>query len=149
MRHFVQTGTLGLLLTFCATGTADDKFSVACSIKNENLSRCALLVADIVTAKFTARFPSTSYEIFAHSNIQEFSNGGFSAYAIVGVIPRNSGQFPLRTYSSTTIDGSGKIYSLVELSEIELRVYRQAVSNMMERCEISPKCDIYKSRDAK
>lgn len=125
------------------------EFSVNCFYKNENLKKCASAVSDIVTDKFTRTYPNTRFEIFAHSNIIGFSNGGYSAYAVTGVIPKNSGEFPLSTFSSTNINGSDTRFNQIELANIELKVYRAAVQNLMEQCEISPNCDVYMARQSR
>ncbi|QDZ29349.1 hypothetical protein [Noviherbaspirillum sp. UKPF54] len=124
-------------------------FNVACSYKNDNLQRCASVIADIVTDKFIAKFPATKYQIFVHSNIMSFTNGGYSAYAIAGVVPKNSGQFPMNRFANTNINGTDKKFSAVELANYELETYRSAVKSLMEQCEISPSCDVYIPRETK
>lgn len=144
-RSCTRFSLLAALLLFQPVSQAGE-FSVACTYKNKNLQECASVVADLVTDKFIARFPSSRYQIFVHSNIMSFTNGGFSAYAVSGVVPRNSGQFPVVRFSSTNINGSDKRFGAVELSNYELETYRAAVKNLMEECEISPDCDVYSPR---
>ncbi|MCP4348649.1 MAG: hypothetical protein GY795_24485 [Desulfobacterales bacterium] len=125
------------------------KFSVSCSYKNDSLQKCASIISDIVTEKFTAKFPATHFQIFVHSSVMGFTNGGYSAYAIAGVIPKNSNQFPNRTFSSTSINGTVKKFTAIQLSNIEMETYRSAVQNFMDQCEISPNCDVYKAYEIK
>lgn len=121
-------------------------FSVSCSYKNDNLSKCASVLSDVVTDKFISKFPADKFQIFVHSNVMGFSDGGYSAYAVSGVIPKNSDQFPIRTFSSTNINGNDKKFNQIELATQELITYRSAVKSLMEQCEISPNCDVFTAR---
>jgi hypothetical protein len=121
-------------------------FSVFCSYKNSNLEKCASVVSDVVTDKFVAKFPADKFQIFVHSNVMAFTDGGFSAYAVAGVIPKDSAQFPVRTFSSTQINGTERKFNQIELANVELETYRAVVRNLMENCEISPNCDVYTAR---
>ena len=85
----------------------------------------------------------TKYQIFVHSSVVGFTNGGYGAYAVSGVIPAGSGRFPVHTFSNTNINGSDTRFSQIDLSKVELTTYRAAVQNLMEQCEISPTCDVY------
>lgn len=124
-------------------------FSVFCSYKNDNLQKCANVVADIVTDKFVAKFPVAKFQIFVHSNIHSYTNGGYTAYAVAGVVPYGSAQFPVRTFSNSSTNGTDRRFTAVELANEELSVYRAAVTNLMEQCEISPSCDVYRAWDKK
>lgn len=131
---------VGLMSTQAAVA---GEFSVNCSYKNENLRKCATALADIVTDKFVSKFPSSRFQIFVHSSVVGFSNGGYGAYAVAGVIPAQSGDFPVRRFSSTNINGANIQFNQIELAKIELETFRAAVRNLMEQCEISPNCDVY------
>lgn len=124
-------------------------FSVFCSYRNDNLQKCAEAIADIVTDKFVVKFPAAKFQIFVHSNVSSFTNGGFAAYAVAGVVPNGSAQFPVKTYSNTRINGADKSFTAVELANEELSIFRAAVTNLMGQCEISPNCDIYSARNGK
>ena len=125
------------------------EFAVNCSYKNDNLKNCASKVSDIITDKFIAKFPVTRFQIFVHSNVHSYTNGGFSAYAVAGVVPKNSGQFPLNRFSSSNINGTDKIFSQIDLAKYELDTFRSAIKSLMDQCEVSPDCDVYDSRDEK
>jgi|SRR5690606_20525601 len=145
MKLKLAAATLTLQLS-ALSGAHAGEFSVFCSYKNDNLTKCASVISDIVTDKFIAKYPASKYQIFLYSNIHSFTNGGYSAYAISGVIPRGSAMFPVRYYSSTSINGGDKIFGAVQLAEFERDIYRTAAKSLMEACEISPNCDVYQER---
>lgn len=117
------------------------QFSITCTYQNE-IDSCARLVSDLVTEKFVAKFPALRFSIFVHSNIHSYSNGGYAAYAVTGVIPKDSNQFPANRYATTTFDREKRLDTL-ELSWIEKENFRDAVKVLMDKCEISPTCDVY------
>jgi hypothetical protein len=123
------------------------EFAVHCSYKTDGIKDCASVISDVVTEKFMAKFSSNKFEIFVHSHVSGFSDGGFAAYAVTGVVPINSGQFPVLRFSSTHINGGDKQYNRVELANLELKAYRTAVRKLMEQCEISLNCDVYAPRE--
>ncbi len=129
-----------------AQGAHAGEFSVSCSYKNDNIEKCASVLSDVVTDKFVAKYSAAKFQIFVHSSIFGFTDGGYSAYAVAGVVPKNSGQFPLRTFSSTSVNSNNKKFSAVELAGFELDVYRSAVRSLMEQCQISADCDVYNPR---
>ncbi|MCK7499002.1 MAG: hypothetical protein MZW92_57225 [Comamonadaceae bacterium] len=131
--------TIGAL---CQATAAAGTFRVACSYENDNLSKCASVVSDIVTDKFIAKFPSDRYSIFVHSDIHSYSNGGYVAYAVTGVVPTGSSQFPIRRFSATTLERE-KRADRAKLGEVELENFRDAVKQLMDHCDLSPDCDIY------
>lgn len=142
---FTNTARMGMAtiaIAIMPTAHAGD-YSVYCSYKNENLPKCASVIADIVTDKFVAKFPAKRFEIFVHSNVHRYTNGGYTAYAITGVIPMDSYQFPLRRVSRTDVNTTTKVFNVIDLAEKELNVIRGAAEDLMAQCEISPNCDIY------
>ena len=144
--HFKTLIAAALCLSALHGAASAGEFSVFCSYKNDNLERCADAVSDIVTDKFTAKFPSSQYQIFLHSNIHHYTNGGFGAYAVAGVIPRGSAMFPVRTFSATSINGTDKNFGAIEQAGIERDVYRSAAKSLIDACEVSPSCDVYVKR---
>ncbi|MFZ4550892.1 MAG: hypothetical protein ACOYNB_03620 [Aquabacterium sp.] len=134
--------TLGLHMAASA-----GEFNVFCTYKNDNIEKCANVISDLVTDKYIAKYPANQYQIFVHSNIHNYTNGGYAAYALAGIIPRGSATFPAKYFSSTRIDGSDKTFSSVQLAEVELETYRSAVKSLMDACEISPNCDVYTRRN--
>lgn len=138
-----------LLATLASLSSASiiaGEFNVACSYRNSNLDHCADVISDLVTDKFIAHYPAKRFQIFVHSNIYKFTDGGFSSFAIAGVVPLNSGEFPIARYSSTNANSSNEQFSGLQLADFELKTYRQAVTTLMEECELSPTCDVYTAR---
>ena len=142
MRQAAAT-LLPALSIFLATHATAGEFFVSCSYSNDNLSKCATVIRDLVTDKFTSKYPATRFEIFLHSDVMGFTDGGYSAFAIAGVAQRGSTDFPIRRFTSVQINGTNNRFSAVELAEIELQVYRQAAKRLMDACEISPTCDVF------
>lgn len=143
MTHAFRTATAAVVLaSTLALPAMAGEFSVSCSFSNENLRQCATVINDLVTDKFLAKYPASRFQIFVHSNIVGFTSGGYGAYAVAGVIPAGSGRFPVHRFSSTNINGSNTKFSQIDLAKTELSTYRAAVRNLMERCEISPTCDV-------
>ncbi len=118
------------------------EFRVSCSYKFDSLLRCADAVSDIVTEKYIAKFPAKKFTIFVHSNIHAYSNGGYVAYAVAGVVPTASDQFPRKRFSTTTMERERRA-TQIELAEVEKENFREAVKQLMDNCEISPNCDVY------
>lgn len=137
---------VALLVLMAAKAASAGNFSMACSYTNANLQKCAAVVADLVTDKFVAKYPAAKFQIFAYSNVHKYTSGGYAAFAVAGVIPKDSGQFPLFKYSATRIDGTDKTYGQIEIAAKELEAYRAAVKSLMDECEISPNCDVYTAR---
>jgi len=97
----IQVALASAGLTFFQ-GAVAGQFSVFCSYQNDNIQECAEVVSNIVTDKFTARFPAKKYQIFVHSNIHSYTNGGYAAYAVTGVILKGSDQFPEKRFLRQT-----------------------------------------------
>jgi len=120
-------------------------FRVTCSYEAESLSACASVVSDLVTDKFIAKFPDSQFSIFVHSDMHSYSNGGYVAYALAGVVPTGSSQFPLRRFSATTMERQ-KRADHVTRAAVERENFRDAVKQLMDKCELSPSCDVYSAR---
>lgn len=98
MKELAKYTTFGAVcLSFALCGHAGE-FNVVCSYTNENLKKCASIVSDVITDKFTTKFSTKKFSIFAYSDIHSYSNGGYAAYAVVGVVPRGSGEFPVKHF---------------------------------------------------
>jgi hypothetical protein len=122
-------------------------FSYACGAV-ENIS-CDGLFVDIVTDKFTAKYPHTEWKIQAYAKYSIFSNGGGAGHAFVGVVPKLKGKngkeldlipdWRFSRTSSTTNDVS----PLQKNEELRLML-RKATEAMMAQCDASKNCDIDK-----
>ena len=142
--------TIGLftLSIIAATPVQAGAFNLVCSYSSANLSACAEVVSDLVTDKFLAKFPNQTFSIFVHSDVHSYSSGGYVAYAVAGVVPKGLSQFPLRRFSSSTIERNQRGDALT-LANVEKENFRDAVKQLMDQCEISPTCDIYTPRTGK
>jgi hypothetical protein len=104
---------------------------------------CSDLLSDVVTEKFTTKFPNDIYEIFVLSHTSVFSNGTSASYAVVGVVPKSklSHYFaPNRSWDSVSYYGSlGNAYDKQNKSR---EIIRKAVESMMAACEDSKGCEI-------
>lgn len=144
LRNTLRFALMVVMLGAGGAVRADGTFATTCAFEHLAPSRCTPSVADLVTAKFTRHFPAAQFELFLHAKTFSFSNGGYSAYGVAGVVPRDSGQFPARRLAATAIDTSERVPSVLELADLELGVVRQAVKNLMDQCELSPDCDLYR-----
>lgn len=109
------------------------------------VSNCATKVNDIVTDKFSQRFPATRYQIAVVAEFQPYSNGGGVGYAVAGISPvlkDNTTQFPINRFSATTriIDRKISPYDVTKETE---ELLRRAVEQLMAACDRSPSCDVY------
>lgn len=149
MKHaklFKSLATGALILVAAAAQAGP--FRMVCSYQYESLSKCAEMTNDIVTERFTAKFPADRFTIFVHSDLHSYSNGGYVAYAVAGVVPTGSLQFPLRRYSTTTFERERRADHL-RLAEVEKENFRDAVKQLMDKCDLSPTCDVYVPRTNK
>lgn len=111
---------------------------------------CAEHVTNVVTNKFTAKFPATKYKIVVIYDFQTYSDGGGVGFAAAGVAPHLKGQYSNRSlvptwrYNATTrIDNTRKLSPYDKTNE-KIELIQRAVQNLMEECERSPNCDILK-----
>lgn len=147
----MKTSSIGLVaaayMMVSGQNAVAGEFSVSCYFKNSNIAKCASVISDLVTDKFIARFPASKFQIFVFSDVHRYTNGGFAAYAVAGVIPRGSNQFPLQHFSSSLVNRGDKKFDALELSKFELEVYRSATKGLMDECEISPNCDVFRAAE--
>lgn len=88
---------------------------------------------DLVARGFTARFPSNTWDIFIYSDAFTMSGGGQAVCnAIVGVVPRDTNQFPRRQFVSTkTATVKPGRWNNTEALNFETECVRAAIANMM------------------
>jgi hypothetical protein len=116
------------------------EFNVVCHVFHKNMSQCAEPIVDIVTEKFTAKFPASKYSIWVYSNAMSFPNGEYVAWAEGAVIRRGSTNFPLTRTATSKIRRDNMSNSLLPVANLELEMFRTVVTRMMEQCEVSPTC---------
>jgi hypothetical protein len=129
-----------LAVTICPSVVEAGEFNVVCYTFHKNVSPCAENIADIVTEKFTAKFPASKYSIWIYSNAMPFPSGEYVAWAESAVIRRGSTKFPLRRSATSKIGRDNISNSLLPVANLELEVFRSVVTRMMEQCEVSPSC---------
>jgi hypothetical protein len=131
----LTTILLGLVVSTSATAGT---FSVRCYTNIQ----CANALTEIVSDKFTTKFPSKSWEIFVTTDFLKYSNGGGVGFAIAGIVPKNSNQMPLHRFSSTMrIDASRSVLAS-EIDSLKIEIMQNAVRDLMAECERG-NCDVY------
>lgn len=133
--------SLGLIfaLVYAAPSVAGDFYTSCYS----DIS-CSPNITDVVTDRFTTRFPSSQYEIVAYVDSDTFGDGKSIAFATVGVTPRTHGRygqlslFPVRRFSAYWHGSLGN--KTLQIEEID--VLRMAVAYMMKSCASTKSCDI-------
>jgi hypothetical protein len=120
------------------------QFGTHCFHESDAIAKagCAHLLSDIVTDKFTAKYPATKFEIFVTSYSDKLTNGGYFAYAVAGVIPRSElDLFPKQRVNRMLLEVNGDP-TPAQLGEQEEKAIRSAVGSLMKFCEALPTCDL-------
>jgi len=104
---------------------------------------CDGLFRDMVSDKFTAKFPHDRFEIFVYAKTHAFSDGSGVSYSIVGVVPMLNQSykfFPNRVWRNVTyFKNVGDSYAQKSHSR---EVIRKSIQAMMADCDYSKNCDI-------
>lgn len=103
------------------------------------------LVRDIVTDRFTEKFPADDWNIVVVAEFHAYSDGGGVGYAVAGVAPKvNSPMalFPIRRYSSTTRIVNRTVGPREQREQTE-DLIRRAVEQLMAACDASATCEVY------
>ena len=139
------TGSLCIIvLLLCSRKSLAGEFRTSCYAE----IACSSNITDIVTDRFTKRFPVKRYEIVAYVNGTTFDDGVLIAYAAVGVSPREYGKyeklslFPLNRYE---VSWHGALDGNTTLQIREIQVLRRAVQDLMRRCATAKGCNILDS----
>ena len=114
--------------------------------------QCAALIAEIVSERFTTRYPADKWQIVVIAEVHRFSNGGGTAFSIAGVAPRLPSEpgvgaapaaVPKQRFSSVmNIAGPRHLAGKEEIEELE-NVIRRSVENLMTECERTPNCNVH------
>lgn len=105
--------------------------------------RCDGLLDDLVTDKFTSRYPHTKWRIFVESHPYSFGDGAGAAHASVGVTSAGTGKqiiLPGKTLGHLLTRENVK--SAYAKQQIERDVIRAAVEALMAQCDDSKNCDV-------
>ena len=118
-------------------------FRMACYFASQN---CGREVVDIVSERFTARYPSANWEIVVLAEFTPYAGGGGVGYAIAGVSRRQSGAngqalVPKERFVSTS-RRNGAPVSPTQAAAETVEVVRHAVEQLMVACERSPNCNV-------
>lgn len=120
-------------------------FSYDCS-PVENIS-CDGLFSDIVTDKFTTKYPHTEWKIQAYARYSIFSNGAGAGHAFIGVVPILKGKngkeldlIPAQWFSRTS-STANDVSPFQKNEELRLML-RKATEAMMAQCDATKNCDL-------
>ena len=114
---------------------------------------CAKNIEDLVTDKFTSKYPKNKFEIVAVYEFQTYTDGGGVGYAVVGVVPKikKSDQygtlslFPSNRFSATR-RVTGHHVSPYQKTQYEVDMLRSAVESLMEACNRDRDCNVLSLR---
>ena len=111
-------------------------------------SGCSQHIKDIVTDRFTSKYPSDKFQLVAIYDFMKHSNGGGVGFAIVGVVPRilvngvEIKQMPKSRFIATQ-SINGKIDARQRIA-LEIETLRSAVDNLMAECDRLKNCELLK-----
>lgn len=137
-----KNGFIALLVTLVCIPSYAGEFRVSCF---SSLSDCASKVTDLVTDKFTQRFPASRFKIAVVAEFQQYSDGGGVGYAVAGVSPvlkDNTTLFPIRRFAST-VRIKDRTMSPYDVTKETEELLRRAVEQLMAACDSSPSCDVH------
>lgn len=126
----------GLLFSINANA---GEFSIDClGLKD---TACANLIADIVTTKFTDKYPANEYQITLLA-IQT-KNGITASHSSVAPNLKASSGFSTIGTRAWVVTILAEDLSVDGLMKAKIESSRAAVRNMMEYCENTSNCDVY------
>lgn len=146
MNPILRTALLFALLASPVAGRAGE-FNTTCNFATDALAACGDNFGDVVSERFTERFPADKYQLFVYSNVETNPAGDMLAYAVAGVVLKGSHDFPKQRFQTSRVRGKGE-YDADALGEEELGVARDAVAFLMETCGQTPDCAVYAPWDA-
>lgn len=140
----MKTSIVKSLIAACVLGAplqaSAGQFSVACQHKTQILyNGCGENVRDIVTDKFTDRYPK--HDIFVLSDHIQFSDGSYVVYARAGVSPRGTFEAPRYNFSAFRTVAASHENTALAMGRAEARIVRDVVQDMMDECATSKNCD--------
>jgi hypothetical protein len=134
-----------VLIVPVSTSTFADQFSMVCNFSSKN---CGSEVVDLVSSRFTSRYPSDKWQIVVLAEFTPYSNGGGVGYAIAGVSrkplpPQSANQaFVPRNRFVNTSRRIGRHISPAETTEETILLVREALEQMMVACDNTQNCNI-------
>jgi hypothetical protein len=103
-------------------------------------------IKDLVSEKFTAKYPASKYTIHVIYDFQVYTDGGGVGFSVAGVVPRpqkNDKWFytpDLRFVSTRRVVGQS--INSYEKNDMTIQVIRSSIEFLMAECDKLPKCDI-------
>lgn len=110
---------------------------------------CTEHIADIVTDRFTSKYPADKFKLVAIYQFMDYSDGGGFGFAVAGVVPRiridgaEIAQIPARRFIATQ-RLNGKNIDARQRNVLEIETMRSAVDNLMAECDRDKNCDLLK-----
>lgn len=135
------------LVMVCLLGTKAyaGEYQINCYFSGK---KCASLISDLVSDRFTSKYPPSHWTIVVIGQFAPYSNGGGVGFAVAGVSPtpqnqdkNATAQVPRRRFISTTRILDHQLSPYEVNAKIESLV-RDAVQDMIAECDLSPKCEI-------
>lgn len=104
---------------------------------------CGSEVVDIVSDRFTSRYPSDQWQLVVLAEFTPYTNGGGVGYAIAGVAKKITSQamVPRNRFVSTS-RRVGRTLLPAESTKESIQLVREAVEQMMLACDKTLNCDI-------
>ncbi|OGB30191.1 MAG: hypothetical protein A3F78_04645 [Burkholderiales bacterium RIFCSPLOWO2_12_FULL_61_40] len=145
MKHAAKLMLIAFFLFLAAKSAVAGPFSMVCHFPSKN---CGSEVTDIVSDRFTSRYPSSKWQIVVLAEFTPYSNGGGVGYAIAGVSrkissPQSATQalVPHQRFVSTS-RRVGRNILASEAVEETIQLVREALEQMVVACENTSNCNV-------
>jgi hypothetical protein len=108
---------------------------------------CSVHLKDIVTDRFTSKYPADKFKLVAIYEFLTYSNGGGVGFAVVGVVPRmrvngvEITQVPKPRFTSTR-RLNGNHIDARQRTVLQIETLRSAVDDLMSECDREKNCDL-------
>lgn len=133
---------LSILIASIAVTAHAGEYSMGCFFATK---KCGSTVVDLVSERFTTRYPATKWEIVVLAEFTPYLNGGGVGYSIAGVSRKVAGTqqptVPRHRFVSTS-RRTGEHISLSETQAEVDQLVRDSIEQMMAACANSPNCNI-------
>jgi hypothetical protein len=134
------SATLFLMCVSFSAASVAGTFNTHCF---GSIDDCSSKIADLITDKFIATFPSDKWTIVIVNDFHVFSDGGGAGFSVVGVVPRQKiTSVPKKRFNRITTIG-GRNINAYEATKYNVEILRLAVQDMMAACDQTKNCTIY------
>lgn len=135
MKELLIVAALAVLSSAASAGN----FSYYCDTEVS----CNQLFNDLVTDKFIKKYPDGKWEIFVLTSMAHFSDGSASGTAIIGVRPLRKDDLNVLPTRKFYRNGYREnLENTYAFKEFEKNLIRNAITDMMAKCDDTPSCDI-------